>query len=753
MRESSTSRRTFLKLGGTAAVASCVESVLAEGQRHPGGEAGRQNSSANVVEVKADDLLRYVNPLQGTDSTPTYSRGNTLPIIAMPFGMAHWTLQSSSEDSWFFQPHDCRLQGIRCTHQLSPWLQDYGYATFQPFHGEVSAEPGARGSSYRPAELEISPHFLKMRLMKYCCWIELAPSERGAMMRFTFENSGASGIFIDLPGEDSEAQADLTSGVIKVLTRENKGGVQKNFAVYYVCRIDAPITACEVKKLKGRNVAVARFHAEQGRPVCLRVGTSFISYEQAAQNLAQEIGERSFENMQREAARSWEEKLGRVLIQGASDSQMRTFYSCLYRTQLFPRMWHETDPTGNVVHRSPYTGNVEPGVLYADHGFWDDYHAWYPMMVLLYPERLGEILQGWVNAYKEGGWFPQFPCPGYRGAMTGSLIDSLFADAVVKNVPGFDVQSAYMGLRKHATEKGDPGKGYGRVGIESYLKLGYLPCDQFGGGVAQTLDFAYGDFCIAQMARAVGNQDDAAMFSKRADNWKKLFDPQTKFLRGRLADGSWLEPFEPHTWGGAYVEGGPWQYRFNVLHDPEGLMDLFGGKSAFLASLEEMLTQAPGFHAGSYGQEIHEMSEMAAVDFGQYAHCNQPVHNVLYMFTAAGRRDRTQYWVHRALHELYTPDNFPGDEDTGAMAAWYVLSSLGVFALCPGKPEWSLGAPFFPSAEIHFPDGRNIHIEARRQHANAYYDRVTLNGRAHKGPSIAHSELLQKDVHLVFSAT
>ncbi len=345
---------------------------------------------------------------------------------------------------------------------------------------------------------------------------------------------------------------------------------------------------------------------------------------------------------------------------------------------------------------------MEPGFLFADHGYWDDYHAWYPMMSLLYPERLSQILEGWINALKEGGWFPQFPCPGYRGAMTGSLIDLVFGDAVAKGITGFDLQSAYLGLKKHATQKGDPNKGYGRVGIEHYLKLGYVPSDLVGGGAAQTLDFAYGDFCIAQVARAAGMSEDAAMFERRSQNWRKLFDSSTKFIRGKNADGSWLEPFDQYTWGGAYVEGGPWQYRFNVLHDPQGLMEMYGGKDEFVKRIEEMLTQAPVFHVGTYGEEIHEMSEMAAVDFGQYAHSNQPVHNVLYMLSAAGRRDRTQYWVHRVLNELYSPDNFAGDEDTGAMGAWYILSSLGLFALCPGKPEWALGAPLFPSAEIRF---------------------------------------------------
>ncbi len=587
--------------------------------------------------------------------------------------------------------------------------------------------------------------------MRYRCMLELAPTEHGALMRFSFEGEAAPGVFIDLPGDDAEVKYDSASGVIQTFTRKNEGGVQAGFAAYYTFKPDTPIAGVDVKEMKDRRVAVVRFAPTNGRPVNLRVGTSFISADQALLNLRQEVGEKSFDAIRDEAAAVWEKALGRVKIQGGSDEQMRTFYSCLYRTQLFPRMWHETDASGKVVHRSPYNGNVEPGFLFADHGYWDDYHAWYPMMVLLYPEQLGKILQGWVNAFKEGGWFPQFPCPGYRGAMTGSLIDSVFGDAVAKGVTGFDVQAAYQGLKKHATQVGDPAKGYGRVGIEQYLKLGYTPCDLVGGGAAQTLDFAYGDFCIAQVARAAGMHDDAAMFEKRSHNWKNIFDPGTKFIRGKMADGSWLEPFEQHTWGGAYVEGGPWQYRFNVLHDPQGLMEAYGGKDAFVQCLEEMLTQAPVFHVGTYGAEIHEMSEMAAVDFGQYAHSNQPVHNVLYMFTAAGRRDRTQHWVHRVLNELYSPDNFAGDEDTGAMAAWYILSSLGLFALCPGKPDWTLGAPLFPSAEISFDGQRTIRIDAAAKAPGGFYSQVKLNGETQHGDSIPHAALL-RNAHLEFSS-
>ena len=482
------------------------------------------------------------------------------------------------------------------------------------------------------------------------------------------------------------------------------------------------------------------------------MGTSFISYEQAARNLDGEVGEKPFEQVKREAAAVWEEALGRVRIQGGTETQRKIFYSSLYRALLFPRTWHERDAQGNFVHYSAFSGKVEPGVMYADHGYWDVYRAWYPMMALVYPERLRQILEAWVNAYKEGGWLPQFPCPGYRNCMTGSPLDFVFGDAVAKGIQGFDVQAAYAALKKHATQPVAPGLGYGRPAVAEYEKLGFIPCDVAGDGVAETLDSAYGDFCIAQVARAAGMHEDAAMFETRSRNWRNIFDAKTRFLRGKLADGSWLEPFNPHAWGGAYVEGSAWQYRFSVPYDPQGLIEAMGGRAAFLGYLEEMLSQPPIFHVGSYGREIHEMSEMAAVDFGQYAHSNQPVHHALYLFTVAGRRDRTQYWAHRVLNELYSAENFSGDEDTGSMGAWYVLSALGIFSLCPGKPEWVLGAPLFEQAEIRHPDGREVRIEARSKKTGAFFDRVTLNGVEHKEPSVQHLELV-KGARLVFTAS
>ncbi len=748
------SRRIFLKMaGGAAALATSLDRIgeateSAPVQAGDHGSAGTGSAQAPGAALLPD----LASPLQGTDSTSLFSRGNTLPIVALPFAMAHWVLQSSDEGSWIFQPRDQRLQGIRCTHQLSPWLADYGCATFLPFNGNPSPEAAERASSYRASEMEIKPYALALRLMRYRCKLELAPTERCAVMRFTFEDSGPAGVMVELPGEDAEARFNDDRRFVTALTRYNNGGVPDGFATYYAVNVDAELAGLDVKNVGERRVAVLRFAAKAGALVTLRVGSSFISHDQAVLNLRNEVLGKPFEQVKSEAAAVWEAALGRVRIQGASDAQRRIFYSCLYRCLLFPRIWHERDASGTLVHMSPYSSKVEPGVMYADHGYWDDYRAWYPMMALLYPERLSEILQAWVNAYKEGGWFPQFPCPGYRNCMTGSPIDFVFGDAVAKGVTGFDVKAAFEGLKKHATTPVAPGLGYGRPAVAEYMKLGYIPYEAVAGAVAETLDSAYGDYCIAQVARAAGLPDEAAMFEQRSRNWHNIFDPNTRFLRGKMADGSWHSPFDPHTWGGAYVEGSAWQYRFSMPFDPEGLIEAMGGRDAFIAALEEMLAQEPVFHVGTYGREIHEMSEMAAVNFGQYAHSNQPVHQVLYLFTVAGRRDRTQYWAHRVMNELYTPDDFPGDEDTGSMSAWYILSALGIFSMCPGKPEWILGAPLFNQAEIQFPDGREIRIEAQSRKPGAFLDRVTLDGSAVGEPFVLHSAL-SKGARLVFSAT
>src|SRR3984885_702067 len=741
------SRRTFLKTSGLAAVSTVwmEEGVVGaeQGSSEPASsKPGAESRSASMPSPR--DPVAWVNILQGTSSTPEFSRGNTLPIAALPFGMAHWTLQSHDDTPWMFQPGVRRIQGFRCTHQLSPWLSDYGHASFLPFRGDIHPEAAARASSYAVEEAHLSPHSLQLFLLRYRAHVELIPTERSAVITATFEKDASEemiGLLFDIPGRQGTIEPDPATQSIRFTSTANSGGVPDNFATYYLLQLKTPWDSFEVKEAGAHRIVILRFRP--GLSLEAHIATSFIGFEQAALNLRNEIGQRSIDELRRSAGATWNDHLNRIEIEGATEEQRRIFYLCMYRVLLFPRTWHEPDADGKMHHFSSFNGKVMPGVMYADHGYWDVYRAWYPLMSILFPERLGEILDAWVNAYKEGGWLPQFPCPGYRACMTGSLIDSVFGDAAAKHITGFDLAGAYEGLKKHATVPGDPAKGYGRVGLEYYLQLQYVPADRVPQSAAETVDAAYGDFCIAQVAKALGRQDDHATFMKRSENWRHVFDPEVKFFRGKNEDGSWLTGFNPFTWGSPYVEGAAWQHRWDAPQNLPGLIESIGGETEAAKALQEMLSTPPIFHVGVYGAEIHEMSEMAAVPFGQYAHSNQPVHHLLYIFAHAGRPDLTQLWARKVMQSLYTPDTFAGDEDTGSMSAWFVLSALGFYQVCPGKPEYTLGSPLFARSVVHLPEGATFTIEAQENAPNAVYvRRASLDGKAVVG-SVDHAAIMK----------
>jgi predicted alpha-1,2-mannosidase len=731
-------RRTFLKASGFAAISTVL---TREVHADPSEVATASSNASAPGDVNPVDT---VNLLQGTASTFEFSRGNTLPISALPFGMAHWTLQSHADTPWFFQPGARRTQGFRCTHQLSPWLDDYGHATFLPFCGDTGFEPAVRASSYNPESSRLLPYSMQLFLLRYRAQVELVPTERGAILTASFDaskNMEVPGLLIDIPGEGVSIEADRAKHQVRFKSSANAGGVPENFATYYVVAFPGMWQSLEEKQVGNHHVGVVRFRP--GQTIEARIGTSFISFEQAALNLETEMGSTPVEELRAKACDQWNSHLNRVQIEGASDEQRRLFYSCMYRALLFPRTWHEPNASGEMHHFSAFNGKVMPGVMYADHGYWDVYRAWYPFMSILFPERLGEILQAWVNAYREGGWMPQFPAPGYRACMTGSLIDSVFADAAVKGISGFNLADAYEGLKKHATIPGNPAKGYGRVGSELYLRHGYIPADRIQQSVAETADAAYGDFCIAQVAQVLGKQGDHDTFLKRSEAWRNIFNSSEKFLCGKNEDGSWAAPFDPFTWGSPYVEGSAWQHRWDVPHDMQGLIERVGGDKAAVDALEKMLAMEPKFNVGVYGTEIHEMSEMAAVKFGQYAHSNQPVHHLLYIFAHAGRPDLTQLWVRKVMQCLYTSDSFPGDEDTGSMSAWFILSAMGFYPLCPGKTDYTLGSPLFKRITLRLPHRKSLVIEASGNIQDAVYVRsASLNGQSLSGHTVEHAALM-----------
>lgn len=694
-------------------------------------------------------LLRYVNLLQGTDSHHGYSTGNTLPLVAVPFGMNHWSPQTE-EGRWFFSPHQRKLQGVRCTHQPSPWMADYGNFVVMGQTGPRFLSAGKRASAYRLEKSDLHPHRFATDLIRYRTRMEMAPSERGAIFEFKFPEEEVGRIILEPCSGVSSATVREDRQTIVGFTRGNSGGVTEGYAMYYAVTFDRPMDSwClfslnDVYEAETEEKEKLGFAAEfqDGGQVTMRVATSFISIEQAELNLARELAESTLEDLALEAALVWEESLARIQVETENEVQKTTFYSCLYRTQLFPRIWHEPNAQGELFHRSPYSGGIYPGILYTDNGFWDTYRTVYPLFALLQPDRLAEILEGWVNAYKEGGWFPQWATPGYRACMVGTHIDAVMGDAVARGVTNFDVATALEGLLKHAYEVGDEHGAYGRIGIEDYKELGYVAHDRHHESVARSLDYAYDDFCISQVATALGRSDEAAKLLDRAKNYRHVYDPEVGFMRGRNADGSWLEPWGEFNWGSPYVEGGPWQSSWAVQHDPAGLIALMGGDEAFAAKLDQMLVTPPHFVVGVYGFEIHEMTEMACVDHGQYAHSNQPVHHVLYLYNAAGKPWRTQKEVRRVMDEMYSPHGFAGDEDNGEMAAWYVLSSLGLFPLCPGHASWTIGSPLFKRATIKLGEGRELVIEAPHNSAeNVYVRRLAVNGLDVKDLSLSHATL------------
>lgn len=708
----------------------------------------------------AEDYVSYVNVLQGTDSSHDVSTGNTIPMIARPFGMTDWTIQTR-EDRWFFDPKQKVIQGVRATHQPSPWMGDYGQFTVLAsaeggpgMEGDVSAQ--TRQSNFEA--LKLSPDKLSLTLKPSDVKLEMTATGRSALYRFTFPAGKAGRVMIEGAAE-SGVEIDRGKDVVTGFTRSNNGGVPKNFAMYYAATFSAPTKRVQISeqghiknqktKVEGGNSGVVIDFApsKDGKPLVveMRIGTSFISAQQAAWNAESEIGKRNLDAVSAESRGIWNRALGKIEIE-ATPREMRTFYSCFYRAQLFPREFFEFDRAGKPIHYSPYDGKVHPGILYTDNGFWDTYRTFYAFLAIVDPERLSQILQGWVQAYREGGWFPQWPSPGYRACMIGSHSDAVIADAIVKKIPGFDYREAFDGMLKHADmdPEGDPG--YGRPGISGYLKRGYVFNGEAHASASAALDYAYDDFCIAQVARALGETKLAEKYEKRALNYRNNYDEKTDFMRGRNEDGSFVEPFDEYFWGGPYVEGGPWQSTWSVQHDPAGLIKLMGGPAAFAKKLDDMFERPGTYHTGKGGYEnvIHEMVEMARLPFGQYAHSNQTAHHIPYLYLAAGQPGKTQHWVRRVLDEAYSPDAFSGDEDNGEMSAWYILSALGIYPLCPGRPEYVIGSPMVRSATVHLPGGKTLKIEASdNAPGRDYVKSLLVNGQPYDKLWISYFDLME----------
>ncbi len=659
------------------------------------------------------DRVDQINVFQGTASDARLSTGNTYPAVGRPWGMTYWSPQTG-EGPWIYSPavspRGVFLQGLRATHQASPWMGDWGHFLLQPFVGSPRQDMDGRSSLCRMADLSADPSAVCGTLRAWDVDFELTATTRCAVLRLRFGQRGLPGLAVRLFGETCEARFDAASnrivGCARHITRADRGQPMPGFGCWFVIESD---TAWEAGEASDDPAQVVRFPASQGKTVTLRIGTSFISADQALENLKQEVGDASLDEVKSATRAAWNTELNRIDVQGADETVQRTFDSCLYRVLMFPMTLHETSASGETVHWSPYTCDVQPGTMVTNHGFWDTFRTVYPLLSLVWPEKYGELLDAWVRCFEQSGWLPRWASPGHRSCMVGNHLAPVIADAVVKGLTGFDVERAYAGMRQDATEPGSERGWFGRQELKAYHELGYLPDEEDIDSVARTLDYAYNDWCCGVVAKAVGATGDVEVFEDRAGNWVNVFEPVTKFLRGRRRDGSWVEPFDPLDWGRAYVEGSAYQFRFTVPHDLPGMVEAFGGEAGFMEAWAEMVNTPPLFGVGRYRAQVHEMAEMASVDLGQYAQSNQPVHAFAWLPAALGHGERTDALVEKVCRDTYSPDMFPGDEDNGEMAAWYILARLGLYAVCPGDGLWTMTQPTFDSVTIHPDRGRTIH--------------------------------------------
>lgn len=709
----------------------------------------------SMAEPQKGSLISYVNPLMGTDSDFSLSNGNTYPAIALPWGMNFWTpMTSKMGDGWTYKYDDNTIRGIKQTHQPSPWINDYAAFSLMPITGKLKFEENERASWFSHKAEEVRPDYYSVYLADYDVTAELTPTERAAHFRFTFPESNDAYIILDAFNKGSKVKIVPEQRKIIGYCRNNSGGVPENFHNYFVAEFDTDFEAqhtwndgwqLQENSLgsEGEHVgAIIKFKTRKGQKVQVRVASSFISLEQANLNLQREIGNATFDQTLEKASAAWENELQRIQVESNNVDHLRTFYSCLYRILLFPRKFYELDAQDSVVHYSPYNGKVEKGYMFTDNGFWDTFRSVFPFFNMMYGDLNEEIMQGLVNTYKESGWLPEWASPGHRDCMIGSNSASIIADAHMMGLANFDEELLLEAMLKNATqEEGRPVNSVGRAGVDYYNELGYVPYDVgINENAARTLEYAYADFAVAQMAKSMGKDTLAERFYQKSLNYKNLFDPSSKLMRGKNKDGSFQEPFNPVKWGDAFTEGNSLHYTWSVFHDVQGLIDLMGGDDEFVAMLDNVFQMPPKFDDSYYGFTIHEIREMQIANMGNYAHGNQPIQHMIYLYDYAGQPWKTQQHLREVLTKLYapTPDGYCGDEDNGQTSAWYVFSALGFYPVAPATNQYIIGSPLFDKVTLHLQNGNTFNITTDSNgESSPYIQNATLNGSTYKNTFLA----------------
>lgn len=715
--------------------------------------------SLSALAQSAFQPEELVNPLMGTDSKRSFSSGNTYPAIALPWGMNFWTPQTNTNgEGWQYQYSADKIVGFKQTHQPSPWIGDYGQFSILPMTGKMNFKEGKRASWFSHKAEIAKPYYYNVYLAEYDVLTEITPTERAAMFQLTFPKTDSAFILVDAFDRGSYLKITPESNKIIGYTTRNRGGVPTNFKNYFVIECDKAfnltwtvadsiLTTSQNEVNSQHAQAIIGFATRDGEQVHLRVASSFISFEQAELNLSREIGQQTFTQIMAKAKAAWHNELTKIKVEGGTEEQLKTFYTCLYRMLLFPRKFYEFDAQNQMVHYSPYNGKVEKGYMFTDTGFWDTFRSLFPFLTLMYPEMDGHILEGLANTYKESGWLPEWASPGHKRSMIGSNSASVIIDAYLKGVKGYDINVLYEALLKN-TEGEGPINTVGRNGAKEYNALGYVPMDMYGGSAAKTMEYAHADFCLHQLSTALKKpQTEIEKFAKRCQNYRNIFDPTHNLMRGRKQDGSFSNTFNPFRWGDEFVEGNSWHYSWSVFHDFKGLAELMGGNKKMEAMLDSVFILPPIFDGTAYrGGVIHEMVEMQVMNMGQYAHGNQPIQHMIYVYNYCGAPWKTQLHVRDAMNKLYrpTPDGYCGDEDNGQTSAWYVFSAMGFYPVCPGQPEYVIGAPLFKKITLRLENGKKFIIDSPQNNPqNLYIQSALLNGVSFDKNYLNHADILR----------
>lgn len=720
-------------------------------------------SCAESTEKVQSDPVDYVSTLVGSLSKHSLSTGNTYPAIALPWGMNFWTPQTGKMgDGWAYVYTDDKIRGLKQTHQPSPWINDYGQFSIMPVTTGPVFDEEARASWFSHKAEEARPYYYKVYLADHDVLAEVTPTERAAAFRLTYPQKDTSFFVVDAFDRGSYVKVIPESNTVVGYTTRNSGGVPENFKNWFVVKSDTPFSFVEtvadgvagpsLETESDHSVALVGFKTSKGQVVNLKVASSFISLDQAMVNLG-EVESKSFDEIEANGRDVWNKTLGRIEVKdipsGATEvDHLRTFYSCLYRCLLFPRDLSEVTADGKRMHYSPFNGEVLPGYLFTDTGFWDTFRALFPLMNLVYPDQSAKVQEGLVNTFKESGFLPEWASPGHRGCMVGNNSASVVADAFLGGIKGYDAETLWKAVTHGSSSVHPSVSSTGRLGWEYYDSLGYVPCDvDIKESAARTLEYAYDDWCIYKFGQALGkSESELAKYKAHAMNYRNLFDKKYNLMVGRRLDGSFSEPFNPLKWGGDFTEGNSLHYSWSVFHDPAGLISLMGGDSGFNAMMDTVFTMPPHFDESYYGAVIHEIREMQIMNMGNYAHGNQPIQHFVYLYDWSGQPWKTQARVREIMDKFYSasPDGYCGDEDNGQTSAWYVFSALGFYPVCPGSGEYALGPPLFKDVVINLPDGSEIKLDARRNSSeNCYIGGVKLNGKSYSKTYLRHDDLVK----------